>query len=140
MTMLLRLICKKVKILKIEFLPTEIGKYIWPLVIFSYWSCFFRFPVDIFWSLTTVPNVVIFWLDTVLLFFMPRKNFPFFWQLALHKKWSFSLNLQFPVDLVTFTEETVNGKLHFLRSVEENDSFSNLVQDYEFAFFREAAG
>ena len=34
-------------------------------------------------------------------------------------------NLQFPVDLVTFTEETVNGKLHFLRSVEENDSFSN---------------
>ena len=27
-------------------------------------------------------------------------------------------NSQFPVDLVTFTEESVNGKLHFLSSVE----------------------
>ena len=27
-------------------------------------------------------------------------------------------NSQFPVDLVTFTEENVNGKLHFLSSVE----------------------
>ena len=26
-------------------------------------------------------------------------------------------NPQFPVDLVTFTEETLNGKLHFLFSV-----------------------
>ena len=26
-------------------------------------------------------------------------------------------NPQFPVDLVTFTEEILNGKLHFLRSV-----------------------
>ena len=41
-----------------------------------------------------------------------------------YKEWSFPLriysvmwpNLQFPADLVTFTEEILNGKLHFLRS------------------------
>ena len=40
------------------------------------------------------------------------------------KKWSFQLKIssvnvtepQFPADLVTFTEETLNGKLHFLCS------------------------
>ena len=28
-------------------------------------------------------------------------------------------NLQFPADLVTFTEGILNGKLHFLRSVSQ---------------------
>ena len=37
------------------------------------------------------------------------------------KKWSFqlrisSVNVQFPADLVTFTEEIINGKFHFLCS------------------------
>ena len=43
---------------------------------------------------------------------------------TLRKKWSFPLrtspanvtNLQFPTDLVTFIEETLDGKLHFLCS------------------------
>ena len=44
---------------------------------------------------------------------------------ALHKKWNFlfrvfTVNMtksaQFPADLVTFTKEILNGKLHFLRS------------------------
>ena len=43
----------------------------------------------------------------------------------LHKKWSFPLRIysvnvskpQFPADLVTFTEEILNGKLHFFCSV-----------------------
>ena len=47
---------------------------------------------------------------------------------ALHKKWSFPLRIssvnvpstQFPADLVTFTEEMFNGKLHFLCSVSSN--------------------
>ena len=47
-------------------------------------------------------------------------------EVSLHKKWSFPLrissvkmwpNPQFHVDLVTFTEEIFNGKLHFLCSV-----------------------
>ena len=29
-------------------------------------------------------------------------------------------NLQFPVDMVTFTEEMFNRKLHFLRSAQDN--------------------
>ena len=42
---------------------------------------------------------------------------------SLHKKWNFPLrissvnttpNPQFPADLVTFTEEVLDGKLHFL--------------------------
>ena len=41
-----------------------------------------------------------------------------------------SPNLQFPVDLVTFTEEILNGKLHFLEvHVEEP------VQHLWFSFF-----
>ena len=31
-------------------------------------------------------------------------------------------NLQFPVDLVAFTEEILNGKLHFLHS---DDTYEN---------------
>ena len=45
--------------------------------------------------------------------------------LTLHKKWSFPLrislvmwpNPEFPADLVTFTEEILSGKIHFLCSV-----------------------
>ena len=45
-------------------------------------------------------------------------------QEAVHKKWSFPLKIssvnvtipQFAADLVTFTEEIFNGKLHFLCS------------------------
>ena len=52
-------------------------------------------------------------------------------QNTLHKKWSFlsrisSVNVtnpQFPVDLVIFTGEILNGKLHFLYS---NSKFLNL--------------
>ena len=44
---------------------------------------------------------------------------------TLHKKWSFPLRIPsikmakpaFPADLVTYTEEILNGKLHFLRSL-----------------------
>ena len=37
---------------------------------------------------------------------------------ALHKKWSFPLRISSvnPADLVTFTDEFLTGKLHFLRS------------------------
>ena len=39
---------------------------------------------------------------------------------ALHKKWKFSLRIssvnEFPADLVTFTDEILNWKLHFLCS------------------------
>ena len=49
-------------------------------------------------------------------------------QLSLHKKMKFSTKE--PADLVTFTEEILNGKLHFLCSVYspqsiEIDSVSN---------------
>ena len=40
--------------------------------------------------------------------------------LTLHKKWSFPLSIssvKFPADLVTFTEEILNGQLQFLCSV-----------------------
>ena len=37
---------------------------------------------------------------------------------SLHKKWSFSLRISSAnvADLITFTEEILNGKLHFLCS------------------------
>ena len=40
-------------------------------------------------------------------------------QVTLHKKWCFPLRISsvIPADLVTFTEEILNGKLHFLCSV-----------------------
>ena len=49
--------------------------------------------------------------------------------IELHKKWSFPLrissvngtNPQFPADLVTSTEEILNGKFHFLCSVENSE-------------------
>ena len=52
-------------------------------------------------------------------------KFVFFLKMTLHKKWSFpfrisSVNVNNPqetADLVTFTEEILNGKLHFLCSV-----------------------
>ena len=48
----------------------------------------------------------------------------------LHKKWSFPLRissvnmtkLHFPADLVTLTEEILNGKLHFLCSEQSGQS------------------
>ena len=53
--------------------------------------------------------------------------------LSLHKKWSFPLRissvnvtkLEFPADLVIFTEEIVNGKLHFLCSAFLNFSVAD---------------
>ena len=53
--------------------------------------------------------------------------------LTLHKKWSFPLRIssviviKFPADMVTFTEETLNGKLHFLWSVKSEPAISLLV-------------
>ena len=52
--------------------------------------------------------------------------------LTLHKKWSFPLRIssviviKFPADLVTFTEETLNGKLYFLWSVKSEPAISLL--------------
>ena len=48
-----------------------------------------------------------------------------FWKLSLHIKWSFplrisSVNVIKSADLVTFTEEILNGKLHFSCSVCKN--------------------
>ena len=40
-------------------------------------------------------------------------------QVALHKKWSFRLRIS--SDLVTFTKEILNGKLHFLCSAVDSD-------------------
>ena len=50
---------------------------------------------------------------------------------SLHKKWSFPSgisseiwpNQQFPADLVTFTEEILNGKLHFFCALNEIQQF-----------------
>ena len=39
-----------------------------------------------------------------------------------------SPNSQFPVDLVTFTEEIPNGKLHFLCSVYKTIVFKNIAK------------
>ena len=41
-----------------------------------------------------------------------------YYEHLLHKKWSLPLRIsrQFPADLVTFSEETLNAKLHFLCS------------------------
>ena len=39
-------------------------------------------------------------------------------------------NPQFPADLVTFTEETLNGKLHFFCAVDAYESF-DIVNPYE---------
>ena len=45
-------------------------------------------------------------------------------RIKLRKKWNFLQlmwpNLQIPADLVTLTEEILNGKLHFLYSVNQN--------------------
>ena len=53
------------------------------------------------------------------------------------QKMKFSLNPQFPADLVTFTEEIFNGKLHFLCSVMSIllliFSFSAPLSDLSFA-------
>ena len=46
-----------------------------------------------------------------------------YWQLTLHKKWSFPLRIS-SVNLVTFTEEILDGKLHFLCSVNEGSMAS----------------
>ena len=45
-------------------------------------------------------------------------------------------NLQFLVDSVTFTEENLNGKLHFLCSdIEQKNYLSNSQQEYVFDLF-----
>ena len=44
-----------------------------------------------------------------------RKNVSGEWKFTLHKEWSFPF--QETADLVTFTEEILNGKLHILCSV-----------------------
>ena len=38
-------------------------------------------------------------------------------------------NLQFSADLVTFTEESLNGKLHFLCSVSDHFGYDNSSTD-----------
>ena len=58
-----------------------------------------------------------------------------FWKVdSLHKNWSFPLrisNPQFPTDLVTFAEEILNGKLHFLCSVCLFSTFSELYEVFQ---------
>ena len=54
------------------------------------------------------------------------------------RKWSFPLkiyseNMNFPADLVTFTEEILTGKLHFLCGDESNSFlFVNATKIYQF--------
>ena len=90
-------------------------------------------------------NICRTWTPSILCFknlhyiFKPTLLLCSFWLLlglvkvSLHKKWSFPLRIssvnvtkssvscgfgpQFPKDLVTYTEEILNGKLHFLCSV-----------------------
>ena len=43
-------------------------------------------------------------------------------------------NPQFPADLVTFTEEILNGKLHFLCSVRQSTNFTNRISCSNFPY------
>ena len=64
-------------------------------------------------------------------------------QRSLHKNWSFPLrissvnvlNPQFPEDLVTFTEEILNGRLHFLCS----EYWLNFTLIFEYCTLRQKA-
>ena len=64
-------------------------------------------------------------------------------QRSLHKNWSFPLrissvnvlNPQFPADLVTFTEEILNGRLHFLCS----EYWLNFTLIFEYCTLRQKA-
>ena len=44
-------------------------------------------------------------------------------------------NPQFSVDLVTFTEEILNGKLHFLRSENKSENKYSSIKYYGRIFF-----
>ena len=64
-----------------------------------------------------------------------------FKQVTLHKKSSFPLRIssinvtksQFPADLVTFTEEILNGKLHFLCIVNKRVFVFITLENFEIA-------
>ena len=103
---------KSLLISRLSYLKTS-SVLCWPIVIFknrkSIWFCCRKLRTNLVYY-CSVFIVAFKYLFTVLLF-------------TLHKKWSFplrisSVNVTKFTDLVTFTEETFNGKLQFLCSVE----------------------